>query len=51
MTKHTKKVEPTKSSGPDNVMSRDISILDNSLNEGLEYVFKSSIFFNEYPNI
>ena len=51
MTKHTKKVKPEKSSGPDNVMSRDISILGNSLNEGLEYVFKSSISLCEYPDI
>ena len=42
MTNHTKKVKPAKSSGPDNVMSGDIAILGNSLNEGLEYAFKSS---------
>ena len=51
MTKHTKKVKPEKSSGPDNVMSRNISILGNNLNEGLEYVFKSSISLSEYPGI
>ena len=45
MTKHTTKVKPEKSYGRDNVMSWDISILGNSLNEGLEYVFKSSISF------
>ena len=51
MTKHTKKGKPEKSSGPDNVMSRDISILGNTLNEGLEYVFKRSISLSEYPDI
>ena len=35
MTIHIQKVKPEKSSGPDNVMSRDISIPGNSLNEGL----------------
>ena len=39
MTKHIKKVKPGKSSGPDNVMSRDISVLVNSLNEGLRLCF------------
>ena len=34
MTKHIKKVKPGKSSGPDNFMSRDISILRNSLMKG-----------------
>ena len=33
MTKHTKKVKPEKSSGPDSVISRDISVLGNNLNE------------------
>ena len=51
MTKHIKKVKPGKSSGPDNVMSRDISVLDNSLNEGLEYVFRSSLSLSEYLDI
>ena len=51
MTKHTKKLKPKKSSGPDNVMSRDISILGNNLNEGLEYVFKGSMSLSEYPDI
>ena len=51
MTKHIKKVKSEKSSGPDNVMSRDISILGNSLNEGLDYVSISSISSSEYPDI
>ena len=51
MTKHIKKVKPGKSSGPDNVMSRDISVLGNSLNESLEYVLKSSISLSGCPDI
>ena len=44
MTKHIKKVKP-------DVKMIHISILGNSLNEGLEYVFKSSISLSEYSDI
>ena len=32
-------------------MSRDVTLLNNSLTEGLEYVFKKSIETNEYPDM
>ena len=50
--KHVKKVKPSKSSGADNVKSKDIALLGGSISVvGLEGVYIKSIELRKYPDL
>ena len=49
--KHVKKVKPSKASGPDNVKSKDIALLGDSISVGLEHVHIKSIELRKYPDL
>ena len=49
--KHVKKVKPSKASGPDNVKSKDIALLGDSISVGLEHVYIKSIELRKYPDL
>ena len=46
-----KKVKPSKASGPDNVKSKDIALLGDSISVGLEHVYIKSIELRKYPDL
>ena len=45
------KINPKKASGPDNVTSKELSLLQDSLLGGLDIVFRSSLNQSTYPRI
>ena len=45
-----KKINPKEASGPDNVTSKELSLLQDSLLNGLEIVFRSTLNQSTYPS-
>ena len=51
LRKQIRKINPKKAAGPDDITSKELSILQDDVIEGIKVVFNKSIACNQYPSI
>ena len=51
LRKQIRKINPKKAAGPDDITSKELSILQDDVMEGIKVVFNKSIACNQYPSI